>query len=126
MLENMYSSASLQQQMRDGHQFLLAVDGKIICAFIAYTVKADEPSVLRIPKFYVHPGYQKKGVGKLLLSEVEERAKDIKAKMLELNVNRKNPAFGFYTHMGFAIVCEEDIPFGPFCLNDYVLRKAIK
>jgi hypothetical protein len=40
-------------------------------------------------------------------------------------VNRYNNAKSFYEKMGFAIVREEDIPIGPYWMNDYVMRKAL-
>ena len=53
-------------------------------------------------------------------------ASESKIIYLELNVNRANPALGFYTKLGFEISETVDIPYYQFILNDYVMRKAIR
>jgi len=54
-------------------------------------------------------------------NEIKKKGKNI----LELNVNRNNPAKGFYKKMGYAVVYEEDISIGPYWMNDYVMRKDL-
>ena len=46
--------------------------------------------------------------------------------MLELNVNRHNDAFHFYTKLGFSISKEEDNDIGEgYFMNDYVMEKVL-
>ena len=41
---------------------------------------------------------------------------------MELNVNRNNPALGFYEHMGMKKVREGDFPIGNgYYMNDYIM-----
>ena len=41
---------------------------------------------------------------------------------MELNVNRKNPALGFYEHLGMQKVRSGDFPIGHgFYMNDYIM-----
>jgi ribosomal protein S18 acetylase RimI-like enzyme len=42
--------------------------------------------------------------------------------VLDLNVNRNNQAKHFYEKIGFNVIREEDIPIGPYWMNDYVMR----
>jgi diamine N-acetyltransferase len=42
--------------------------------------------------------------------------------ILDLNVNRHNPAKSFYEKIGFTVLREEDVPIGPYWMNDYVMR----
>ena len=44
----------------------------------------------------------------------------------DLNVNRHNPALAFYERLGFQQHREEDIPIGPYWMNDYVMRKELR
>ena len=45
--------------------------------------------------------------------------------VLELNVNRYNKALVFYEKMGFRTIREEDVPIGPYWMNDYVMCKQL-
>lgn len=93
--------------------------------FAAFSLTEPENLVYKLQKLYVLPTEQGKGTGKMLLAEVTNLAKQAKWKVLELNVNRKNPAFNFYKKLGFEIYQTVDIPYKHFVLNDYVMRKSI-
>jgi diamine N-acetyltransferase len=58
----------------------------------------------------------------MLLNEVFARAKKTGVKTIVLNVNRLNPAFAFYKKFGFEVMRQEDIPIGPYWMNDYVMK----
>ena len=66
------------------------------------------------------------GYGKALLAAVEDAVKAAGSNILELNVNRNNPAMGFYKKQGFGIIYEEDIQIGNgYEMNDYVMQKLL-
>lgn len=123
MYEKMYSKEAILQQMQDGVTFLMCLENDTILGFISYLKRED--NCIYIPKFYVKPQTQGKGIGKLLFEEVERIAIKNKVTFLELNVNRKNTAMYFYKKMGFELHEKTDIAYGKFWLNDYVLRKNI-
>ncbi|HUM50958.1 MAG TPA: GNAT family N-acetyltransferase [Chitinophagales bacterium] len=123
MYERMYSYEAILQQMQDGHTFLMCLENDKILGFISYI--RQENNCINIPKIYVKPETHGKGIGKLLLNEVENIAQKNKADFLELNVNRKNPAMYFYKKLGFEMHEKVDIAYGKFWLNDYVLRKTL-
>jgi ribosomal protein S18 acetylase RimI-like enzyme len=60
-----------------------------------------------------------------LLQEVEKAILAKGKNILELNVNKYNPAKDFYEKMGFEVAYEEDIPIGPYWMNDFVMRKKL-
>ncbi len=124
MYEQMYTTASILQQMQDGHTFLIYSEGDEPLGFISYLIRED--GVLYIPKFYIKPYLQRKGIGKKLLEAVENIAVKNKISYLELNVNRKNSAMYFYKKMGFQLYEKADIAYGKFWLNDYILRKKME
>lgn len=128
MLNLMYSEASLRDQIEiKKYQFLiLEVEGKP-SGFAAYSKKSEqEPGVFRLHKLYLLPTLHGRNLGKKLLVEVERRTKTEAGLMLELNVNRKNPAFHFYIKNNFKILREEDIDIGEgYYMNDYVMIKDL-
>ena len=123
MYERMYSNEAILQQTQDGHTFLMYLENDKILGFISYI--RQENNIINIPKIYVKPEAHGKGIGKLLLQEVEKIAQKNKVGFLELNVNRKNPAMYFYKKLGFELYEKADIAYGKFWLNDYVLRKSL-
>jgi diamine N-acetyltransferase len=123
MYEQMYTPEALKEQMQNGHTFLMCMDGERILGFVSYIIRED--GMLYIPKLYVKPETQGKGIGVLLLNEAEKIARKNKLIALELNVNRKNPAMYFYKKYGFELAEKADIAYGKFWLNDYVLRKSL-
>ena len=125
MLEDLYSEVALLSQMDAGITFLMAEREDLPVGFAAFSLTEPENLVYKLQKLYVLHTEQGKGTGKTLIAEVTNLAKQAKGKVLELNVNRKNPAFNFYKKLGFEIYQTVDIPYNHFVLNDYVMRKSI-
>ncbi|MDF3077978.1 MAG: family N-acetyltransferase [Sphingobacteriaceae bacterium] len=124
MLENMYSEEALRRQMKEeGISFLMAEREGEPVAFAGFS--ETEPEVFKLHKLYILPSEQGKGTGKRLIEHVEDLARAQGGTILELNVNRANPAFGFYKKLGFRIYQTVDIPYHQFVLNDYVMRKGL-
>jgi diamine N-acetyltransferase len=123
MLEEMYAPASLEQQMNDGASFYLVLDDGHTLGFASCS-PADADTV-KLNKLYVLPDAQGSGAGRLLVTFVKDEAKKQGASRLQLNVQRQNPALGFYLKCGFRIQKEVDIPYHHFMLNDYVLEAAL-
>jgi ribosomal protein S18 acetylase RimI-like enzyme len=73
----------------------------------------------------VLPENHGKGYGKLLVDEVINHISAKGIEVLELNVNRFNNARTFYERIGFQVVREEDVPVGPYFMNDFVMRLKI-
>lgn len=126
MYRVIYTPASLQRQMQEqGHQFLLLLDeDEQPGGFASYSQK-DAPGLYHLNKIYILPSHQGRGFGQRLLHAVEAAVRAAGGTTLELNVNRHNPALAFYEHEGFVRHREEDIPIGPYWMNDYVMRKEL-
>ncbi len=122
MLDKMYSIASLEQQLQNGHHFLLASIKHVPAGFASYTFDPEIITLTKLQKLYVLPQQQGKNVGKNLLTEIVHRVKLREKQQLNLNVNRANPAVNFYRKFGFEIVYSEDIAIGNgYFMNDYVM-----
>ena len=126
MFKERYSIEELTNQIQDGSQtYLMLLDDDEPVAFASYGQREEDPEIYKLHKLYCLPQTQGKGCGKALLNTVFEQVAALGIKTLELNVHRQNKARSFYEKMGFAIAYEEDIPIGPYWMNDYVMRKEL-
>jgi ribosomal protein S18 acetylase RimI-like enzyme len=123
MLDLMYSNESLSEQITlKHHQFIIAYDDDKPVAFSSYGLKPETDKVFRLHKLYILPGLQGKGIGKLLIQFIINDIKNFGIQMLELNVNKQNPAIGFYRKLGFKIIREENIEIGGrFFVEDFIM-----
>ena len=127
MLDTIYSAETIEQQLVQKEQFyiLLYEDGQPV-GFASYSPRPENPEVYKLLKLYCLVATKGKGYGKLLMQYIEKAVLAAGKHILELNVNRHNPAKGFYEKQGFAIAYEEDIPIGNgYFMNDYVMRKQL-
>ena len=124
MLEMMYSETSLQQQMDDGCQFIIAYDESEPFGFASY--QETGPSVFKLHKIYVLSSQQGKGTGRFLIDYILTNIEQRGATALQLQVNRQNKAKNFYERLGFIVIEEADFNIGNgFFMNDYVMEKKL-
>ena len=125
MFDKMYTLHALIEQVDEKHHhFLIAYSQNAPVGFASYYF--EEAKIIRVPKLYIHPSNQKQGIGKKLIEEIEVIGKGKSCLAIQLNVNRFNPAFHFYTNAGFSIIRTIDIPYFDFVLNDFVMERKIK
>ncbi len=126
MFDAMYSSDALRAQMTtDGHHFLLLSRDQHPEGFLSYSPASAAASAWKIHKLYICPAQQNSGGGRALLIHVTQLARRAGVSRLVLNVNRHNPARFFYERCGFRIVATEDLPFGPYWMNDYRMERNV-
>ena len=127
MLELLFEETKIKEQISTGVQIylLLYAEGNP-AGFAAYAPRLENPDVYKLHKLYCLPATQGKGHGKMLVQAVEQAVLIAGKETLELNVNRKNKAKQFYERMGYTIAYDEDIPIGPYWMNDHVMRKILK
>lgn len=125
MLKDMYDPAVLSSQISNGVLFDIVEYANKAYGFISTMPKEKHSGIYRIEKIYILKEAQGLGIGKKLINHVEEIAREKGFTTLELNVNRNNPAIGFYEKEGFKIVKEVNIPYHHFILNDYIMQKSI-
>src|SRR5687767_4091930 len=96
MLDAIYSPELLTSQITSGSQtyLLLSASGNIH-AFASFGTRPENPAIYKLHKLYVLPGNQKKGYGEALIHDVIRRVREKGVHILDLNVNRYNPARGF-------------------------------
>ncbi|WP_183557197.1 GNAT family N-acetyltransferase [Mucilaginibacter sp. SP1R1] len=126
MLSEIYSADKISDQIKNnGQTYLLLLEGEQPVAFAAYSPREENPDVYKLHKLYCLPATQGKGYGKILINEVAKKTIEAGKNTLELNVNRYNNAKSFYNKMGFKIAYIQDIPIGPYWMNDYIMRKEL-
>ena len=127
MFGEIYTPESLHKQMTFlHHTFLLLLENNIPLGYASYAKIPDAPHIHKLHKIYLPPETQGKGLGKLLLNEVEKMTLLEGNKILRLNVNRYNKAKDFYEKSGYTAIEIQDIPIGPYWMNDYLMEKNLE
>ncbi|MBB6610944.1 GNAT family N-acetyltransferase [Pontibacter sp. Tf4] len=121
-----YTPEALQAQMQEGQTFILLYQGAQPLGFASYSLKDAENKGYKLNKIYLLPECQGKGLGRLLLTHVETIVRELGGSTLDLNVNKYNQAKKFYERCRYHVHHEEDIPIGPYWMNDFVMRKHLK
>ena len=120
MLDMIYSDDALLEQMQKGHQFYLAELNDQPIGFAS--VSEEGTQGCKLNKLYILPTIQKSGAGKALLEKVIAYTKEKNHTRLFLQVNKQNPAIGFYKRQGFNILSEQvfELDHG-FVMDDYIM-----
>jgi ribosomal protein S18 acetylase RimI-like enzyme len=126
MLNRFYNEALMAEQLgqRD-HHFLVAEESGKIYGYTHTIRDAEKPGIFKLSKIYILPDAQGQNLGRKLLDATVAHVLPLGATVLELNVNRSNPAKFFYDKQGFEVVDEVDIPLDKFWLNDYIMHKKL-
>jgi ribosomal protein S18 acetylase RimI-like enzyme len=124
MLEMMYSEVSLEQQMKEGCQFILVLDKEEPVGFAS--VQETSPSEYKLHKFYILGQQQRKGTGRFMLDQILHTIQQQGASSLQLQVNRNNTAKNFYEKLGFTVIREIKLDIGNgYFMDDYIMEKKI-
>ncbi|MCI7139871.1 GNAT family N-acetyltransferase [Alistipes sp.] len=127
MMEWMYSVESLRAQFRAGHVWFMAFACGEPCGYVS--VERQGEALFHLQKIYVLPRFQGLGIGARLFRQAvaHVRAEHPGHSLMELNVNRRNPALHFYERMGMRRLREGDFPIGGgFYMNDYIMGLEIE
>ncbi|MBK6825706.1 MAG: GNAT family N-acetyltransferase [Chitinophagaceae bacterium] len=128
MLEKMYSTESLNRQIKDERTvFLLAEGGVGALGFVCYELNPVSINPVQLHKLYILPKAQGLGIGSEFLKIVCEVAKSNKREFLKLRVHSQNSkAIEFYKRNGFVIESAELAELGSgFSALDYIMKKCI-
>jgi ribosomal protein S18 acetylase RimI-like enzyme len=152
MMDWMYSVDNLRKQMAEGHHYFIAyrlpenaaasssspgaatplsssdaASGKAYygeaCGYVSVEPEGDD--LFHLQKIYVLPQFQKLHIGDALFDQAVSYVRSQHPQgpcRIELNVNRNNPARGFYEKRGMREVDHGDYPIGNgYYMNDYIM-----
>ncbi len=119
MLNKMYSTKALQQQVDEGQRFHMVVSEEKQVGFISVSQKEQGDYFLH--KFYILDEKQNSGLGTTVFKKVFEELNNPQS--IRLTVNRQNyKSINFYFKMGFRIEKVEDFDIGnDYYMNDFVM-----
>jgi ribosomal protein S18 acetylase RimI-like enzyme len=126
MLQQRYDAAAIRQQMvLPDSCWMVAQDSASLVGF-AHCFPDTDPQRLKLDKLYVHPDWQRQGVGAALLARVVTEARRQQRSVIQLRTNKRNLiALTAYRRYGFEIVAEVVTEIGGgFVMDDYVLEKT--
>lgn len=126
MLAKMYSLETLREELQSGIRYeRLIVDGKL-AGFASYG-SVEAAGAFKLHKLYVLPACHGRGFGSLLLKHCEAECRKLGARLVTLNVNKRNlKAIAAYERNGFSIA--ESVVAGighGFVMDDYVMTKPL-
>ncbi len=126
MLARMYDISVLSQEMAAGIRFERALIDGVMRGFSSFG-PASNPSEMKLHKLYVHPEWQRHGLGKRLLQSLEANARTNGARSLILNVNKRNErAIAAYRKHDFTIRESVVVDIGDgFVMDDYIMAKTL-
>lgn len=121
MLADRYAAARIRAQLNNpDHLWQLAWWNSEMVGFAHACI---ETSACKLEKLYIHPHYQRRGIGGALLAAVKVFAHEHAATRVWLQVNRGNaPAIAAYQKHGFLIREARVFDIGDgFVMDDYVM-----
>lgn len=127
MFDMMYAPKSIEKQINELHHefFIICKDGEPSGYLSIETVEKD---LYEFQKIYSLPSLHGSGIGRYIIEQGIAYLKSIHpgSFTIELNVNRQNPALGFYKHMGFYEYATRDFHIGNgYYMNDYIMRMEV-
>ena len=127
MLAQRYQPRIVREELgRDGTWWDKLMVGETMAGFASYFL-SGVPAEMKLDKLYVHPDYQRRGLGGRMIDRVCEVAGKRGCRRLVLAVNKNNrSAIDAYLKHGFRIedAVVKDIG-GGFVMDDYVMVKSL-
>jgi diamine N-acetyltransferase len=122
MLDLMYSANCINNEIIEGHKWVLMFLRDMPIGFLSYYFELKEKKV-KLSKLYVLQSFHGKGYGQQALNYVKIAAKKLQAKVLYLTVNKLNKkAIEAYLKAGFQIVKEIKTDIGKgYVMDDYIM-----
>jgi ribosomal protein S18 acetylase RimI-like enzyme len=134
-LKNNYSPEAITAELANpSKDMIIATNGEAgnIMGFALLTRGTSEPCIehlqhiIELQRLYVHPDFQKKGVGKLLVARSESIARQERFSYIWLGVwENAHKAITVYERLGYKRVGEHDFKIGNIVHKDHVMVKEL-
>ena len=123
MLARFQNREAFSRQMAEGYVYRgLFADGKLT----GYTgsVRENDDRVF-LSKLYILQEYRKHGFGRKLIEDVKNTHEG--CKNIYLTVNKHNPSFEMYRHMGFRVIDSVVTDIGEgYVMDDYIMQLDVE
>lgn len=122
MIPWMYGREVLESEFCEGVAWFIAEMDGVACGYVS--VERQQERLFHLQKIYVLPEFQGRGVGQALFDGAVGYIRSVQPSpcRMELNVNRRNPALGFYRRQGMRCLQQGDFPIGNgFYMNDFIM-----
>jgi diamine N-acetyltransferase len=126
MLARMYDLEVMAGELSQGIRYDRLLVGDELVGFASYGPAREKE--LKLHKIYIHPDYQRRGLGTFLLDYVIEEAERTGYAMLTLSVNKANRgAITAYQNSGFTMreAVVVDIG-GGFVMDDFLMERKLQ
>lgn len=123
MLDKYQSAKAISEQIAHGFEYFTTTFNQIPMGY--FSIK-QEKEYLFLSKIYILKNYRGKGIGKIMMTSIEEKSKVYNLNKVRLTVNIHNSnSIKAYEKLGFTNVgaLVTDIGNG-FVMDDYVMEKA--
>ena len=87
----------------EGHYFIAYLDDEIAGYCGMYHISSSLPNYCQISKLAVLQQFRRRGIGKILMLKMLDKARELGLNSAMLEVNTKNDALEFYKLLGFEI-----------------------
>ncbi len=131
MLAAMYDASVIRDELSRGVVWELAFSEKTHgrtgpIAFLSFEHLSLEKT-LKLRKLYLRASHHGRGIGRCMLDHVLERAADLGAERVRLQVNKQNEqAIRAYRRAGFVIDAEVVVDIGGgFVMDDYMMSRSV-
>jgi len=124
MLDKFQSSEAISQQLSEGYQYYQVTNNSLLSGY--FSIQYRDRSSLFISKFYLDKNNRGSGIGREMLSFIEQLGRSNHCKTLDLTVNKYNPAYDVYLKLGFDNVGSVEFDIGNnYIMDDYLMSKNI-
>lgn len=127
MFEMMYAPENILNQMNElHHEYFIIYADDVPSGYLS--IETVDKDLYEFQKIYSLPSLHGSGIGRFIIEQGVAYLKSIHPGpfTVELNVNRHNPAVGFYKHMGFYEYTTRDFHIGNgYYMNDYIMRMDV-
>ena len=124
MTDKFLSNEAIKKLLDDGAIFkMIKIDNKIV----AFTEYLKEDNRIFLSKLYIHKDYRHQGLGKILLNDCIEYARNNSCDSIYLTVNKNNiNSINIYNHLGFKKIDSVVNDIGNnYVMDDYIMELHI-
>ncbi|MDH5432463.1 MAG: GNAT family N-acetyltransferase [Gammaproteobacteria bacterium] len=123
MLKNFQSQLAVEKQMNEGYSyFIIQFDNSTA----GYMSVQQRENTLFLSKFYLSNLYRGQGLARKMLDYIEALGCQLGCEIIELTVNKYNPAYHIYLKMGFVSIESIQIDIGEgYIMDDYRMQKVL-